>query len=78
MRIHSSTSIGRRNSAQFGVRLECTTTTAQELDEVTAAGRRVSPAFPPDVAESMVDLIMNDLFFQLRLSPTRPLRMPGT
>jgi len=54
-----------------------TTTTAQELYEVTATAARQSGAFSPAEAQSVADLVMNDLFFQLRLSPTQTLRMPG-
>lgn len=54
-----------------------TTTTAQELAEVTARAARQSGAFLPDEAESMAQLVINDLFFQLRLAPSQPLRMPG-
>ena len=55
-----------------------TTTTAQELFEVTERAARQSGAFTPAEAESMVQLIYEDLYVNLRLSPNQPLRMPGT
>jgi hypothetical protein len=55
-----------------------TTTTAQELFEVTARAARQSGAFTPAEAESMVQLIHEDLYVNLALSPNQVLRMPGT
>jgi hypothetical protein len=55
-----------------------TTTTAQELFEVTARAARQSGAFAPAEAESMVQLIQEDLYVNLALSPNQVLRMPGT
>jgi hypothetical protein len=54
-----------------------TTTTAQELFDVTERAARLSGAFSPAEAESMVQLIHEDLFVNLRLSPNQLLRMPG-
>lgn len=55
-----------------------TTTTAREVSEVTARAARNSGAFSSAEAESMVDLIHEDLFVRLGLSPDQVLRMPGT
>lgn len=55
-----------------------TTITARELEEVTARAARQSGAFSSAEAESVVELIKNDLYFQLKLSPSQILRMPGT
>lgn len=55
-----------------------TTTTAQELADVVARAARQSGAFSPAEAESVVQLIHEDLFVNLGLSPTQALRIPGT
>jgi hypothetical protein len=55
-----------------------TTTTAQELRDVVARAARESGAFPVAEAESVVQLITEDLFVQLGLSPNQVLRMPGS
>ncbi|MBL4762411.1 MAG: hypothetical protein JKY93_06920, partial [Gammaproteobacteria bacterium] len=53
------------------------TTTAQELYEVTEKAARHSGAFSDAEAESMIQLIHEDLFVRLELSPQQALRMPG-
>jgi hypothetical protein len=54
-----------------------TTTTAGELSDVVSRAAHNSGAFSPAEAESVSQLIINDLFFQLGLTPDTPLRMPG-
>ena len=54
-----------------------TTTTAQEVAEVVGRAARQSGAFSPAEAESISQLVIGDLFFQLGLSPNQVLRMPG-
>ncbi|MBV9827936.1 MAG: hypothetical protein JO001_20075 [Alphaproteobacteria bacterium] len=54
-----------------------TTTTAAELDAVVTRAVKTSGAFSAAEAESIAQMIKNDLYFQLGLSPSTPLRMPG-
>jgi hypothetical protein len=78
---HSHTVFDQHWQAQFRAIRDATgrtQTTAQELAEVTGRAARQSGAFSAAEAESVAQLVINDLFFQLRLSPNQPLRMPGT
>jgi hypothetical protein len=55
-----------------------TTTTAQEVYDVVSRAAMNSGAFSPAEGRSISALVANDLFLQLRLSPTTQLRVPGS
>ena len=67
----------QREFADIVRRTGRTTTTARELEEVVGRAARNSGAFSRAEGESVAQLIKNDLYFQLGLSPETPLRMPG-
>jgi hypothetical protein len=52
-----------------------TTTAIETFDVVSRAARR---AFPPAEAESVIQLLHEDMYVRLGLSPTSVLRIPGT
>jgi Pre-toxin TG len=67
----------QREFAEISRQSGRTTTTAQELFDVVERAARKPGVFAPAEAESVVQLIHEDLFVRLNLNPDQVLRIPG-